>query len=635
MIKIYIWGTGYESERCISHINYEKCQVSGYIETNPQKAVWMGKEVYSAESLCELQYDYVIIANTYADEILNFLAEKGTIDEEKIIDWIKLSENIYHYSSKIWKLFTDNFIEDNFYVLDMDRNSYLGSLSKKLDGYDKVYIYDLRLIKGELDIGALFSVVLNNLQDSRIGMAFIPNEQYLDINWYHNLLYIIDRNAIVIWKKEEGVYADYIKSNPEKFSFRRFGILQFERKQIRTVHKGKYMEITPKLVYEEKRELIKQAKHIKIHAMRSDRIGEEIRILNSILCEEYERDTFKLYISVDAYNRPFESTNTCLNELAGRKINILKNPEEYYLWIRDIFETYERYEYSGKVIDVRHIGYRIKSDNTPLMDFNEEELEYGRELINNKFGIVSEYVCMHTRDAEYLRKTLPNMDTAYHDYRDVPFDVLNDAIDFFDNAGIQTVRMGQIAEEKEVHGKCLNFANRGYDEFLDLIFMRFCKFFVGTDSGIAIIPQFFGRPIIRLFIFYPMVGQHCYLGQKEDLGIFKRIYNVKEKRELSFSEIFDAGIEFWTKGRGRGEHWEQNNLELIPFSPEDVLDVAIEMNEKLDGTWQSYDEDIRLHDIFISKLKKSIEKYNIDVSGVVRVDVATSFLRRYRHLLEG
>lgn len=37
MVKVYIWGTGYEAEKCISYINYEECQVVGYVETNPQK----------------------------------------------------------------------------------------------------------------------------------------------------------------------------------------------------------------------------------------------------------------------------------------------------------------------------------------------------------------------------------------------------------------------------------------------------------------------------------------------------------------------------------------------------------------------------------------------------------------------
>lgn len=499
------------------------------------------------------------------DEILDFLAEKAIIDENKIINWVKLRENIYYYSAKIWRLFTNNFIHDNFYVLNMDGISYFENLAKKMYGYDKVYIYDLRLMKGELDIGILFNEVLSNLKDSKIGMAFIPNEEYLNVNWYHNLLYIFDKYTIVIWKEEETAYAEYIKSNPQKFSFIRFGILQFERKQIRTIRKGKYMEIATKLVYKEKYNFIKKAKRIQICGLRSDRIGEEIRILNHILCEGDYKDIFKLYISVDAFNRPFESTNTCLNELAARKINILMNTEEYYLWITDIFENHERYEYSNKVIDVRHVSYKIKNDNKPLLDFYENELKYGRELIRNKYGIIDEYVCMHTRDAQYLRKTIPNIDYTYQDYRDVPFDVLNSTIDYLDNAGIRAVRMGQIAEEKEIYDKCVNFANKGYDEFLDLVFMRFCKFFIGTDSGISIVPQLFGRPIIRLFLFYPMIGQHCYLGQKEDLGIFKLIYNTKERRELSFSETFDAGINFWTEGRGRGDYWEQNNLELLPF----------------------------------------------------------------------
>ena len=75
-------------------------------------------------------------------------------------------------------------------------------------------------------------------------------------------------------------------------------------------------------------------------------------------------------------------------------------------------------------------------------------------------------------------------------------------------------------------------------------------------------------------------------------------------------------------------------MELIPLSQEDVLDVVIEMNEKLEGTWKDHEGDARLHTIFDSKLRKSIQKYNINISEVLCIDVATSFLRRYKYLLE-
>lgn len=41
----------------------------------------------------------------------------------------------------------------------------------------------------------------------------------MDEIWYHNLLYVLDRNALVIWIDLERIYANHIISHPEKFFF--------------------------------------------------------------------------------------------------------------------------------------------------------------------------------------------------------------------------------------------------------------------------------------------------------------------------------------------------------------------------------------------------------------------------------
>ncbi len=118
--EVYIWGTGCESEKCVSNISLENCLIKGFIETKPDKMFWRGKQVYPAESLLWLEYDYIIIANIYYGEIIKVVREKGLADENKIIDWIKLRTNIYYYSKEIWMLFSDDFLKNNFYVLYAD-----------------------------------------------------------------------------------------------------------------------------------------------------------------------------------------------------------------------------------------------------------------------------------------------------------------------------------------------------------------------------------------------------------------------------------------------------------------------------------------------------------------------------------
>lgn len=634
MKKVYIWGTGCESEKCISNINREKCQIMGFVETKPDKEIWKNKTVYPCESIPQLEYDYIIIANTYFVEIFTDIRRYKLADESKVINWIVIRECIYHYPKEVWSLFSDKFIENNFYLLDTKNEIRFFSLGAKLDKYDEIYIYDMRLINSELNIGALINEILYVKSKPKIGMIIIPNEDLLDDNWYHNLLYVIDRNAFVLWKELESAYEDYIKNNPEKFSFRKFKVVEFERRQRRTVHKGKYMQFGTRLLYKEKQNLIDKAKHIKIYNIRCDRIGEEIRVLNKVLFDNNdENDIFNIYIPIDENCKPYEGTNACFDEIVGRKINLLNNKDEYALCIQDIYEKSDKYEYVCEQIDVYHSDCGIKKMYQPLIDFKDEELTFGRRLIADRLGISREYVCLFTRDAEYLKKLLPHTNYAYHNYRDASFDVMNKAIDYFNQYRIQTVRMGQIAEQKEIYGGCINFTNQGYDEFTDLILYRFCKFFLGTFSGVAEIPILFGRPAVHLLPFYPII-EHNLFRHKEDICIFNRIYSRDKGRELTISETFDVAIEFRVKYICRGEYFSEHGLELIPFSQDDIRDVAKEMNEKLDGIWTDESEDDELRRILNLKIKAVMDKNHRALGEVYPMAVATSFLRKYKYLLE-
>ncbi|NBJ97515.1 TIGR04372 family glycosyltransferase [bacterium 1xD8-48] len=632
--KVYIWGTGHEAEKCILEISTERCQIMGFVETKPHKQTWKDRKVYASEILPQLKFDYIIIANTYYDEIINDIRERKLVDDIKIINWMKIKACIYHYDEKIWILFSEKFLKDNFYIINSESKQSIKCLPKSIYEYKKIYVYDLRLINRELDIGILFAELINNLKTPDIGMAFIPSEDYQDESWYHNLLFILDKKAFVIWKESESAYLEYIKTNPEKFSFEKFGILQFVREEKRTVHKGRYMLFDTKTVYDEKHDLIQQANRIKIYHLRCDRIGEEVRVLNKILSESYdEKDDFTVYIPVDAYGRPFEGTNVCFNELISRQLNLLKNKEEYALWIQDIFEKNCKYEYDRAYRLPGILEFRCGARKTyqPWIDFKDDELVMGKNLITDRLGLIKDYVCLFIRDAEYLKKTFPNEDCSYHDYRDSSFDVMKKTIDYFECCNMQTIRMGQITEPGGNLGKCIDFANQGYDEFLDLIIHRFCKFFVGTASGVVEISNVFGRPAVWMLPYYPQLEFSVFCVEK-NLCIFNRIYNIAKGRELSFSEIFDMTVEF--RKNPAKSYFIERGLEIIPFSEEDILNAAIEMNNKLDEIWEYSDDDIRLHKIFNLKLKSSMEKHNIDNSYIVPISIATSYLRKYKYLLE-
>lgn len=81
MRQILIWGTGKLARQFIE--NEYNGEVLGFIETHKSVDTFMNKPVYDSKEIPK-EYDYIIVANSYATEIYN-LCEKLNINLSKII----------------------------------------------------------------------------------------------------------------------------------------------------------------------------------------------------------------------------------------------------------------------------------------------------------------------------------------------------------------------------------------------------------------------------------------------------------------------------------------------------------------------------------------------------------------------
>lgn len=80
-MKVYIWGTGKIASHIIKmNVNAE---ILGYIETQPTKDNFAGKKICRCNEIA-LEYDAVIVANAYPDEVYE-MARKHGIPVEKLI----------------------------------------------------------------------------------------------------------------------------------------------------------------------------------------------------------------------------------------------------------------------------------------------------------------------------------------------------------------------------------------------------------------------------------------------------------------------------------------------------------------------------------------------------------------------
>ena len=70
------------------------------------------------------------------------------------------------------------------------------------------------------------------------------------------------------------------------------------------------------------------------------------------------------------------------------------------------------------------------------------------------------------------------------------------------------------------------------------------------------------------------------------------------------------------------------DFEIIKNTAEEITEVVLEMNQRLDGTWIETDEDVELQNRF-KKLRENVPKWQVQEG----VRIGASFLRRYQHLL--
>lgn len=152
MVNVLIFGAGQGGRRVVNLLNKEKVKILAFID-NDQKKVGSdvkGIPVVSPQEIGYYQYDYIIIASVFYDEIFDQLIELG-VNEEKIIDVFRIGCRIsrqlikaicqYYYSrQEIYKSIFDmekvEEFSDNFIVCDMvsiyKNNSDLELLNKPL-----------------------------------------------------------------------------------------------------------------------------------------------------------------------------------------------------------------------------------------------------------------------------------------------------------------------------------------------------------------------------------------------------------------------------------------------------------------------------------------------------------------------
>ena len=111
---------------------------------------------------------------------------------------------------------------------------------------------------------------------------------------------------------------------------------------------------------------------------------------------------------------------------------------------------------------------------------------------------------------------------------------------------------------------------------------------------------------------------------ENNLIITKHHKHKKNKKELTVSEIFSSNVALALKS----EKFELNGVELEENSPEEIKDLVIEMDERLNKRWKDTKEDLLLQKRFWSIFEDRIKRLNLkNIKKKIKIRFGAKFLR--------
>lgn len=228
------------------------------------------------------------------------------------------------------------------------------------------------------------------------------------------------------------------------------------------------------------------------------------------------------------------------------------------------------------------------------------------------------FVAFHCRDGGYSPE-----DEHWHEHRNASIESYMPALAELRERGLYGVRMGDPTMPKlpPMEG-VVDYAHSSVrSPWMDVFLCGRCAFFLGTSSGLYLVAEAFGRPV-ALANLAPMSTA---LGStRTGLAIPKLIWHEEEQRVLGFREVLSSPI-----GNLRfAEGYRSAGLRTLENEPEDITALALEMHERMSGTFRSEEDDSSRQARYVSLFRPGHYAYG-SAGGVGR-----DFLRKHADLLE-
>ena len=314
--------------------------------------------------------------------------------------------------------------------------------------------------------------------------------------------------------------------------------------------------------------------------------------------------------------------NMQLHKMFSRVVNIRGSFVYYLNKVNKMFPESEEHAVSGLSTDRDIYGWFDKTE--PHLRFTDEEELLGLSELR-KLGVPEgkKFICMHARDSAYLDKVIPHNNWEYHNHRDCSINSFLLAADELTKRGYYVIRVGFIVKEElqADNPMIIDYAKKARTDFMDIYLGAKCHFFLGSCAGVTAIPVIFRRP--NIFTNYIPI-EYVYSWSVKDSFIPKKLKWRDSGRLITLKEVIDLGI-----GRFLNKNlYDSMKIDIIDNTPEEILDIVIEMEERLRGVWQQEANDENLQKRFWSFFKKD------ELNNVFASRIGSKFIKANMYLLE-
>jgi putative glycosyltransferase (TIGR04372 family) len=310
----------------------------------------------------------------------------------------------------------------------------------------------------------------------------------------------------------------------------------------------------------------------------------------------YLREKFRIVVSPDDWKAIQSSFPDVRNSLSQRP--------DYYVAINETAKCYAIYAKWGK--------------KEPLFILNANDRNFVRTTLQS-WGVQEGdwFVCLHNRERGYSPK-----DDDLHDYRNASIESYLSAIDEITSRGGWVIRMGDPSTTPlPALPHVIDYAHSPFRSArLDICLSASARFFLGTSSGLFILGTLFGVPTALVNLTPFSAEAHC----PDDLKIPKKLSTV-DGRLLTFHEIMNSPVANFRFS----DQYKKAGIKVLSNSAEEILDLATEMLDRLNGEQTYTEEDEQLQLQFRSLMRPGHYGYG----SLART--GQMFLRKNKALFDG